>query len=331
MIIIEKSVLEVFNDSVLNEAAKRYGIAREDLKFIRDFENFVYEYEKNNQNYIMRLTHSSHRTEALIHDEAKWIKYLYDNHAKVSNVVYSNNDSLVETINVGSSDFFVTVFEKAAGKEVDRTNPAEWNEKLFETWGQVVGNFHRLSKNYDPALGIISRYQWFEDDLIQNAEKYLEPIGDIVIRKQKELMKWMMSLPQDVDSYGLAHTDVHDGNFFVHDGEMTVFDFDDCSYNWFMNDISIVLFYVLFYYRDLEKQQRSAIAEKFMNNFWIGYKRENHIDDKWLSCIPKFLKFREMLVFTVLCKKWDFDNLNEKQVKMIDQMRFNIENDVPYI
>jgi len=43
----------------------------------------------------------------------------------------------------------------------------------------------------------------------------------------------------------LIHTDVHAGNFFVDDGRITVFDFDDSSYQWFASDIAIALYYTI--------------------------------------------------------------------------------------
>lgn len=328
---MEKAVLEVFNEKILAEAASRYGIGSEDLIFIRDFENFVYEFSKDNEKYIMRLAHSSHRNREMIEGEANWIKYLYDKGARVSSVIDSNNNGLVETIEADNSSFFVTVFEKAPGKEVDRKNPEEWNDKLFETWGQVVGNFNRLSKSYIPDPGAPLRPQWFEDDLVKNAGKYLSPLGQVFARKQKKLMDYMHALPRDCDSYGLIHSDVHDGNFFIDGGEMTVFDFDDCNYNWYMNDAAIVLFYILFREMNVEIAQRRLIAQNFMNCFWRGYNKENKLEAKWFEHISLFLKFREMLVFTVLCKKWDINNLNEKQSELFNYMKYNIENDVPYI
>lgn len=328
---MEKAVLEVFNDGILEEAACRYGVDRKALIFIRDFENFVYEFAHNGEKYIMRLTHSSHRTSKMIEAEAHWIQYLYENGARVSRVINSSRNRLVETVEAVNSSFFVTVFEKAPGGEVDRKNPEEWNDKLFETWGQVVGKFHNLSKSYVPEEGSALRPQWFEDELIVNADKYLAPLGQVFIEKQKELMEAMHVLKGDRNSFGLIHTDVHDGNFFINGDEMTVFDFDDCNYNWYMNDAAIVLFYILFREVNLKIEERRKIAENFMNCFWRGYNKENKLEPKWIEQIPLFLKFREMLVFSVLCKKWDINNLNEKQSELFNYMKYSIENDVPFI
>jgi Ser/Thr protein kinase RdoA (MazF antagonist) len=54
-------------------------------------------------------------------------------------------------------------------------------------------------------------------------------------------MAHLRSLPTPVDGYGLLHTDLHHGNFFVDEGRITAFDFDDIGYNWFASDIAVLL------------------------------------------------------------------------------------------
>ena len=42
----------------------------------------------------------------------------------------------------------------------------------------------------------------------------------------EELIGHLEMLPMDRESYGLIHQDAHGGNFFVHEGRMTLFDFE---------------------------------------------------------------------------------------------------------
>jgi amicoumacin kinase len=329
---MEKAVMEVFNDNILDEAAQRFGVKITDLKFINDFENYIYEFERLGQYYILRLTHSSHRDENLVNGELDWIYYLHNNGSSACNPIFSENKKLVERINTEDSSYFLaTAFEKAKGKHVKRDDEAVWNNALFEKWGQVVGRMHALTKNYKPSKAEFKRIEWDEDDLVINAESYLSRYGISIVEKQKSLVAWCNTLPKDKDSYGLIHTDVHDGNFFVHDGDMTVFDFDDCAYNWFINDIAIVLFYVNWGIPSIEIQGRKELLEGFFTNFLKGYRSENDIDSGWLECIPKFLKLREITVFAVLNKKWDLNNLTEKQHALLESLKNNIENNIPLV
>jgi hypothetical protein len=54
----------------------------------------------------------------------------------------------------------------------------------------------------------------------------------------------------------LVHSDLNPTNFHVNDGQLTLFDFDDCTYNWLINEIAIALplYSGIFTHKDLEDQ-----------------------------------------------------------------------------
>ena len=141
-------------------------------------------------------------------------------------------------------------------------------------------------------------------------------------------MEYLRSLPQDRYSYGLIHQDAHGGNFFVDDeGNITLFDFDDCVYSWFVYDIAMVVFYAVTNHEDPE-----GLAAEFWPHFWRGYRQENDLDPSWLAEIPAFLKLREIDLYAVIHRSFDVENLTDSWVaKFMDGRRRRIEQDVPYL
>ncbi len=248
---MEKEILEIYTDDILDEISNRYGIIKNKLKPLGDFENFVYEYENNERNFILRVTHSSHRNTNLVRAELDWISYLSQNGVSIPNAILSENDELVEVVEAENSYCIIVAFEKAKG-----THPKDddWNANLFQKWGQIVGQIHNLTKRYKPD-NLFKREQWYEDDMFNKIDKYIPSSQSIVIKKCNKLIEHLYNLPTDEDSYGLIHTDVHQGNFFIYNGEITLFDFDDCSYKWFASDIAITLFYALWHPRQPTARQ----------------------------------------------------------------------------
>ena len=51
----------------------------------------------------------------------------------------------------------------------------------------------------------------------------------------------------------------------------------------------------------------------------------------WLGQLPLFYKLREMFLYVVFHKKWDFDNLVDWQESMYATYKNNIENDIPFV
>ncbi len=134
------------------------------------------------------------------------------------------------------------VYEKAPGRIVEA---ADWNETLFQTWGEYVGRMHALTQGYrfsGPAYKRQNRMK-----MVTNLRKYVASDQMQVFKKADQLMERIHRLPKSKDCYGLVHTDLHQGNFHWHKGRITAFDFDDIGYNWFMNDIAIILYNVQWY------------------------------------------------------------------------------------
>ncbi len=159
-------------------------------------------------------------------------------------------------------------------------------------------------------------------------ESWLPPSEDLVYDKFRELYGYLTALPKNIDSYGLIHQDAHGGNFFVDaSGKITLFDFDDCAYSWYMNDIAIVLFYAA-----LGQQDPSAFTASFMQQFLGGYIRENEVDTAWLEEIPYFLKLREIDLYAIIHRSFDVDNIEDRWVaSYMNGRKERILGEVPFV
>lgn len=328
---MEKAVEQQFNEHIFREACERFRVSSEGARLLGDFENYVYDVKVDGESQILRLTHNSHRTSEQVLSELEWVHFLNGQNINVSAAYPSAAGRLVEVVEAADSYFSVCLFEKADGKGVDPKNNQEWNDSLFRTWGETVGKMHAATKRYSRRPGIVKRPEWNEDELFLNLETYLSGQNEI-IEKSKALLRYFEALPMNLDTYGLLHTDVHPGNFFIQDGKMTVFDFDDSSYHWFVSDIAIALYYSLWMAIPAEEaRRRVAFTDEFIPAFLDGYWRENKLDASWLGKIPYFLKLRDIELYVVLHKKWDLANLRSREQKLIDELKHRIENDLPAV
>jgi len=328
---VEKEIEKQFSKEVLYEAARRFGLLESSLKVLGAFENYVYEGQKDGISYILRLTHSSHRSTNMVLGELDWINFLSANGVMVSKSLPSCSGNLAEEIYVDSDYFIVTLFEKAEGKLLDSKNNEEWNHSIFKAWGNIIGKMHKTTKKYEVPNDEIKRPQWNEDDLL-DLEKYIPENEKNIIEIGYKLLSYFDTLPKDKDCFGLIHTDIHSGNFFVHNEEITVFDFDDCSYQWFISDIAIALYYSVWSCcDDKTTEEKEQFAQEFLQAFLDGYNLENKLSEFWINQIPYFLKLRDLNLYSVLRKKWDLDNLNEKQIKLLNEIKTRIEKQIPIV
>jgi Ser/Thr protein kinase RdoA (MazF antagonist) len=323
---MEANIRALYNENILEEACRRYGIAPDQLRQLDGFESFVIEFWRAGGDFILRIGHSQRRSEALIQGEVDWINYLAAHGASVSRAILSQTGKLVEKIDDGQGGHFLaTAFVKAPGASAWEQNI--WGDDLFLRYGKLIGRLHALSRDYIVSNPAWQRPAW-DDPLMLDVEAWLPASQTIVLDRFHRLMDTLHMLPKDRGSYGLIHQDAHGGNFFVDDqGTITLFDFDDCVHSWYANDIAIVLFYAV-----TNVDNPDAFGQRFLEHFLRGYQRENQLDPQWLATIPYFLKLREIDLYAVIHRSFDVHNLRDPWVAGFMKDRgTRIEQNVPCV
>jgi Ser/Thr protein kinase RdoA (MazF antagonist) len=321
---MEPRIKDRYHDGILQEALHRYGIASENIHLLDGFESFIYEFERDSGDYILRIGHSLRKSVALVQGEIDWINYLAEGGVGVSRAIPSHNGLLVEQINDGRGEYFlVTAFVKAKGVYPDE---AGWSANLYQRYGRAVGKMHALTKDYVPGNPAWKRPEWDGD--LADIPGWLPETETVAVEKFHRTVAHLRSLPTSPDSYGLIHQDAHGINFFVDENRnLTFFDFDDCLYGWFAYDIAIVLFYKAMWAED-----PAAYTQEFMTHFLRGYRQENKLDPIWLREFPHFLKLREIDTYAVIHRSFDVDNLVDPwNVGYMRGRKERIDNDVPVI
>lgn len=321
---MDQLIKDRYSDAILQEAMRRYGITSKQIHPLDAFESFIYEFERDSQAYILRIAHSVRRSESLVLGEVDWINYLADGGVSVAKAILSESGKLVEEIEDQRGGFFLTTaFVKAQGQA-----PWDlWTPELYESYGELIGRIHTLSRSYQPSQVDWKRPDW-NDDLFEFVERYLPASESIAKQQYQDICNHVNTLPKDRDSYGLTHQDAHGNNLFVDEmGQITLFDFDECAYNWFINDIAVVLFYIV-----QGAEDGRAFTQEFMTHFLRGYIRACPLDFTWLREIPNFLKIREIELYAVIYRDFDLNNIDDEWcARFMHNRKFRIENNVPTI
>lgn len=330
-LLCEKEVLDAF--------AKMFGTSKEDLKIFPGYEgaaNLVFEYDQDGIPMILRLSFNQERTLEQIQAELDFIQYLVDQGVRASLPVTSKAGNLVESINVNGFPLVAVSFIKGKGMRVP-DNQYRYRENIpleeyFYNWGKMLGKMHAVTKKYRPMNELIKRPDWF--DLHKNrinVETHI-PERFSVIRKQiYSLFKEIRSLPKDQEGYGLIHGDFNDGNFTVDysNGNMTVFDFDDCAYFWFIYELASAWEGGIGRVMSRNLEKRKAFMDHYMGTVMRGYNQENSISEIWMEKLPMFIRLiqvEELLHFIQYIEEPDEEIGGQIQYKL-----FCIEHEIPYM
>jgi amicoumacin kinase len=303
---------------------QRYGISNGQIRPLDAFESFIYEFNRGPDAFILRISHSLRRSENLIRGEVDWTNHLATGGVSVARAIASATGQWVEAIEDGlGGQFLATAFVKARGG-----SPWElWSPELYETYGKLLGSMHALAGGYQPPHPEWKRPEW-DDEIMEFVDRFLPPSETLTRAKYQLLCDHLRSLAKGDATYGLIHQDAHGSNLFVDEsGAITLFDFDDCAYSWFINDIAIVLFYIV-----MDADDWPAFTRQFMTHFLRGYRQEHRLDPKWLQEMPVFLKMREMELYAVLHRDFDVSDIHDPWcARFMRDRKYKIEHEVPFI
>ncbi|MBN2003540.1 MAG: phosphotransferase [Anaerolineae bacterium] len=334
-----EEIVNICDREVLDAASRLFGVKKNALKLFAGYEgcaNLVYEYTRDEQPHIMRISFRPDRSAEQIQAELHFIEYLAAHGVRVSRPIPSQAGKLLETFQVHGMPLHIAAFVRGKGMRVPdngyRYREGAPIEEYFQNWGRVLGQMHALAKDYQPPSDRVKRPEWFE---INRSRVVIEPhISErlpAVSNRIHSLLEKIHSFPQDRESYGLIHGDFNDGNFTVDysNGDMTVFDFDDCGYFWFIHELASAweggIGRTMF--RGLE--ERKAFMDHYMEQVMEGYHRENTLPDEWLARLPLFVRLiqaEELLYFV--------QYIDDPDPEMQGELNYKIkciEEDIPYM
>ncbi|WP_169089643.1 phosphotransferase enzyme family protein [Paenibacillus sp. PL91] len=326
---MDPKIKSMFLDEHAIEGATLFGVSPKELTFIGGFQNFIYSYNRDELKYILRFTPSTLRTWDGLAAEIEWIRYLSENGLSVSNSISSVDGKDMERIQGNMIDFYVTSFRHAPGRKIGYPE-CLGNSILYEQCGRMTGLLHDLTKQYKPTA---KRHTWESNEYLLRARNYIPSEQQPILLALDKLKSQLASLPITADNFGLIHGDINVGNFTVDEsGEITLFDFDECQYSWFIEDIAIQLYYLLYVFGEDSKSERKVQYELFTKHFEQGYTEDGRqMPDGWKEQLGLFLRLREIIVFVGMHRSWDLSQPDDWTRNFLQDSRMRITKGISLI
>ncbi len=304
----------IYKSEIANTAIGLWYGDAESFRYVSNSANHVYSFIESGETRYLRLTSSCDRTKEQAEAELDFIAYLHRGSVSAMLPVSSATRRLIEELPFANSSMFACVFEEAKGERF-RYDSAKYNKEHFRLRGRTLGQVHALSKAYAPS-GSFRRFAWDEDKLLLNVDDFLLKSEKTVWREYDALKERLRAYPKSNQTYGLIHGDFGETNYRYRDGQLNIFDFDDCCYHWFAYDLAITI-----YPHGWRKEGLQLLD-------WLleGYSESMQLDVT-LADITAFCQWRLIYMFLVYARKWGFENLSEQQAEWFAQKRENIAHE----
>lgn len=258
-------------------------------------ENWIFRVDDTEQgrSVALRVHRPNYHSREEIESELTWIDSLMQ--ANVVNVpapVAARDGSRVQTLSVPELDEprHVSAFEWLPGAAPSTEEDLTAN---FERLGEVAAKMHLHGMRWNPPSGF-QRFtyddhavfdkalwgRWEDAPGVEAAER------DVLSRVEAEIRQQLARHGRAREIFGICHNDLRLANLLLDGERLTVIDFDDCGYCWYMNDFATAVSF-------LEHDERVG---EWMDAWTSGYARQRELSAADRELLPTLIMLRRMLL-----------------------------------
>lgn len=184
---------------------------------------------------------------AAVESELSWVEAIArDTDVTVPVALPGRDGARVLTVPApGGSVALVVAFPFVEGEVLeDVADPLDW----FATIGRTTARLHRHTRAWARPAGF-TRFSWELADMVGPACRWgswtaarLEP-GERRLLEDAEAaaLSIVGELGHDPGDWGLIHSDLRPSNIMVDGGRLTVIDFDDSGFGWYLYDFAAAM------------------------------------------------------------------------------------------
>ena len=197
---------------------------------------------------ILRVHRPGYQSAATIESELEWLAALRrDTDLPVPRAIPGKDGRLLQTVNVpGEPPRRAVLFAFEEGAE-----PAMGDDLggVFETLGRFAAIAHGHARLFRPSAGF-TRQVWTAEAILdadglwgdwRRAPGVGGAVQSTLTMLDRRLRHDLAAYGRGPDRFGLIHADMRLANLLVDDGRVTLIDFDDCGFCWFMYDFAAAI------------------------------------------------------------------------------------------
>lgn len=268
---------------------------------------FVAKNPQNDKKIILRVHRPDYHTRQEIESELIWIDTLREQKivrtAAPLDLISGGRIACFEHQGV---DRLVVGFEFLPGHE---PAPEKDLKTDFYTLGSVTARLHEHVKGWATPVGF-KRKVWDFDSMLGRRPLWgdwrdamgLDDKGKHLLEQTAALLdQKLAAYGSDADRFGLVHADLRLANLLVSEDGLSVIDFDDCGYSWFMYDFAAAISFM---------EEDKQISD--LKNNWVkGYRSVVYLPPEEEQAIPMFIMLRRMLLTAWLASHAETETARE--------------------
>jgi Ser/Thr protein kinase RdoA (MazF antagonist) len=282
-------------ETSLRGALPRWGLSpRTDLRLLTISENATFRAHDpaSGRDLVFRVHRPGYHTKAEIASELAWVEALgREGVVATLTAIPQTSGEVIADLDDGGTVRHAVAFGLLSGKE-----PAEGDDlpAWFRELGAINARLHAHAKAWQKPDGFV-RKVWDFDAMLGKTRLWgdwraglgLDTEGRQVLEQTAALLRDLLeAYGKGEDRFGLVHADMRVANLLVDGDTLSVIDFDDCGFSWYLYDFAAAISFT-------EHEPYIPALQKA----WIeGYRTVAPLSDEECAIIPVFIMLRRMLL-----------------------------------
>jgi Ser/Thr protein kinase RdoA (MazF antagonist) len=241
------------------ELLKGYGIESAQVACINFEFNATFSVETEaGAKYALRVNINSTRTLANMKGEIEWVRHL--NRTSGINtptpIATLKDDYIVSAVHPDSGQrMYGVMYSWLDGEEI---GDEPTMEQLHEV-GKAIAVLHQESADFtlspESNLPTFNDFFWGTEDFLFSDKSILSFNDRSLIQEAYDFIMAFTRDMYETSPVHIIHADCHGWNLMWHEGQLSIFDFDDCGFGVEAQDIAVAL-----YYLDTPEQDQALLA-----------------------------------------------------------------------
>ncbi|WP_127091257.1 phosphotransferase enzyme family protein [Aquabacter cavernae] len=289
-------------ESALRADLPRWGLAPDArLECLSVSENVAFRAEDGTRDLVLRVHRPGYHDRAEIASELAWLRAL-EGELPVPCPVAARDGDFIQDLTPGGRLHHVVAFRYLPGAAPE---PGADLSGWFADLGALTARLHGHARSWRRPEGFRRKVWTFETTLGTaphwgdwRAGLGLEADGARVIgRAAARLERDLAVIGQGPDVFGLIHADLRLANLLVDTAGLSLIDFDDCGFSWFLYDFAAAVSFIE------HEPYVPALAAAWAD----GYRRVAPLSQADAGLLPLFVTLRRILLTAWLASHKETD------------------------
>lgn len=275
------------------------------LRLLSLSENATYLADAGEDPLVLRVHRPGYHSLEAIRSELAWMKALRTGTAVATpELIAARDGTEVVTVVVDGEQLHVDAVTFVPGCTAEEDPDAVG----FDELGRITAVMHQHSRSWTPPTGF-TRFSWDLDAILGPQARW----GNwrLAPGLTDESRSWIQRASDDIsgrltefgcspERFGLIHADLRLANLMVDpvDPGITVIDFDDCGWSWYLADLGAAVSFI----------EDTPTGERIIADWLRGYFEVDSLPADDMAMIPAFVMMRRIMLTAWIASHRDADS-----------------------